>query len=222
MSENLAWEKWSTFSHNRYLEEAEKSSKPGSVAKMKAYFDAHYGKIGAKKQVAPEQAIDDSGFVESEIVSSSSSSSSSPALNPEMAFPIIHSTTNELRRSLSSPALIPETALPNICSTVGESPRNGDRNDIPNVETLLSVIVSSCDSSKTKGSQNEEASIVESSSSIDRNECPPEVQVYQCEDAEENDCITKSCIEIKVNPSTDALDSGIILTTPEREVTIEV
>ncbi|OMO60367.1 hypothetical protein CCACVL1_24210 [Corchorus capsularis] len=42
MSESLAWEKWSTFSHNRYLEEVEKFSKPGSVAEKKAYFEAHY------------------------------------------------------------------------------------------------------------------------------------------------------------------------------------
>uniref|UniRef100_A0A2P2K116 Uncharacterized protein MANES_12G017400 n=1 Tax=Rhizophora mucronata TaxID=61149 RepID=A0A2P2K116_RHIMU len=52
MSEPLAWEKWSTFSHNRYLEEAEKFSKPGSVAQMKAYFEAHYKNRVAKKTVA--------------------------------------------------------------------------------------------------------------------------------------------------------------------------
>lgn len=49
VSESLAWEKWSSFSQNRYLEEAEKYSKPGSVAEKKAYFEAHYKKIAAKK-----------------------------------------------------------------------------------------------------------------------------------------------------------------------------
>ncbi|XP_059448068.1 protein WVD2-like 7 isoform X3 [Corylus avellana] len=49
MSESLAWEKWSTFSHNRYLEEVVKFSKPGSVAQKKAYFEAHYKKKAAER-----------------------------------------------------------------------------------------------------------------------------------------------------------------------------
>ncbi|XP_062149842.1 protein WVD2-like 7 isoform X2 [Alnus glutinosa] len=49
MSESLAWEKWSAFSHNRYLEEVEKFSKPGSVAQKKAYFEAHYKKKAAER-----------------------------------------------------------------------------------------------------------------------------------------------------------------------------
>ncbi|KAG5521944.1 hypothetical protein RHGRI_034236 [Rhododendron griersonianum] len=51
-SESLDWEKRSCFSNNRYLEEAEKSSKPGSVAEKKAYFEAHYKRIAAKKAAA--------------------------------------------------------------------------------------------------------------------------------------------------------------------------
>ncbi|KAM7269777.1 hypothetical protein ACFE04_025274 [Oxalis oulophora] len=45
----LSWEKWSTFSPNKYLEEVEKCATPGSVAQKKAYFEAHYKKIAAKK-----------------------------------------------------------------------------------------------------------------------------------------------------------------------------
>ena len=41
MSESLAWEKWSTFSHNKYVEEAERYARPGSVAQKKAFFEAH-------------------------------------------------------------------------------------------------------------------------------------------------------------------------------------
>ncbi|KAK7312013.1 hypothetical protein RJT34_10550 [Clitoria ternatea] len=57
MSETLDWGKWSTFSHNRYVEEAEKYSKPGSVAAMKAYFEAHYKKKAAERAAAliPEE-----------------------------------------------------------------------------------------------------------------------------------------------------------------------
>lgn len=51
-SERLDWEKWSAFSHNRYLEEVEKFSKPGSVAQKKAYFEAHYKKKAAEKAAA--------------------------------------------------------------------------------------------------------------------------------------------------------------------------
>ncbi|XP_043706742.1 endochitinase A-like [Telopea speciosissima] len=52
LSESLDWEKWSSFSHNRYLEDVEKYSRPGSVAQKKAYFEAHYKKIAAKKAAA--------------------------------------------------------------------------------------------------------------------------------------------------------------------------
>ncbi|XP_062110549.1 protein WVD2-like 7 isoform X2 [Humulus lupulus] len=52
MSEPLAWEKWSAFTHNRYLEEVERYSKPGSVAEKKAYFEAHYKKKAAERAAA--------------------------------------------------------------------------------------------------------------------------------------------------------------------------
>ncbi|XP_022134473.1 protein WVD2-like 7 isoform X2 [Momordica charantia] len=51
-SESLAWEKWSTFSQNRYVEEAEKFSRPGSVAQKKAFFEAHYKKVAAQRAAA--------------------------------------------------------------------------------------------------------------------------------------------------------------------------
>ncbi|ESQ34481.1 hypothetical protein EUTSA_v10007872mg [Eutrema salsugineum] len=46
--EDLSWEKRSSFSHNRYLEEAEKFSKPGSVTQMRAHFEAHFKKKGIR------------------------------------------------------------------------------------------------------------------------------------------------------------------------------
>lgn len=48
----LSWEKWSTFSPNKYLEEVGKCSTPGSVAQKKAFFEAHYKKIAAMKAEA--------------------------------------------------------------------------------------------------------------------------------------------------------------------------
>ncbi|KAL6952560.1 hypothetical protein U1Q18_002157 [Sarracenia purpurea var. burkii] len=41
-AESLSWERRSAFSHNKYLEEVEKYSKPGSVTEKKAYFEAHF------------------------------------------------------------------------------------------------------------------------------------------------------------------------------------
>ncbi|KAE9613423.1 hypothetical protein Lalb_Chr05g0217291 [Lupinus albus] len=48
-NESLSWEKWSSFCPNKYLEEVEKCATPGSVAQKKAYFEAHYKKIAARK-----------------------------------------------------------------------------------------------------------------------------------------------------------------------------
>ncbi|XP_030453147.1 protein WVD2-like 7 [Syzygium oleosum] len=42
--EPLAWERRSSFSHNRYLEEVEKFSRPGSVNEKKALLEAHFKK----------------------------------------------------------------------------------------------------------------------------------------------------------------------------------
>ncbi|XP_050233940.1 protein WVD2-like 7 [Mercurialis annua] len=47
-SEELCWERRSSFSHNKYLEEAEKHSKPGLVTEKKAYFEAHFKKKGMR------------------------------------------------------------------------------------------------------------------------------------------------------------------------------
>ncbi|XP_021731176.1 proteoglycan 4-like isoform X1 [Chenopodium quinoa] len=47
--DSLCWERWSTFPTNKYLEEVEKCSTPGSVAQKKAYFEAHYKRIAARK-----------------------------------------------------------------------------------------------------------------------------------------------------------------------------
>lgn len=66
MSESLSWEKWSSFNHNRYMEEVKKYSKPGSVAQKKAYFEAHYKRAAAQKAEAAlseqENAMPNSAF----------------------------------------------------------------------------------------------------------------------------------------------------------------
>lgn len=44
----MSWERRSSFSHNKYLEEAERFSKPGSVTQMRAHFEAHFKKKGIR------------------------------------------------------------------------------------------------------------------------------------------------------------------------------
>ncbi|KAA8548182.1 hypothetical protein F0562_004557 [Nyssa sinensis] len=68
MSESLDWDKWSTFSQNRFVEEAKRYAQPGSVAQKKAFFEAHYKRIAAKKAAAlHEQANATNNTTEPEI-----------------------------------------------------------------------------------------------------------------------------------------------------------
>ncbi|KAI4387717.1 hypothetical protein MLD38_000129 [Melastoma candidum] len=55
-SESPSWDRWSSFPCNRYVEEAEKFSRPGSVAQKKAFFEAHYKNMAARKKAAEEAA----------------------------------------------------------------------------------------------------------------------------------------------------------------------
>lgn len=82
MTEPLAWEKWSAFSHNRYLEEVEKFSKPGSVAQKKAYFEAHYKRKAAERAAALLETVNavTSNVSESVIDKNSEDSSPDPCL----------------------------------------------------------------------------------------------------------------------------------------------
>ncbi|XP_073046919.1 uncharacterized protein [Primulina eburnea] len=52
MTESLSWERWSTFSQKKYVEEAERYAQPGSVAQKKAFFEAHYKRIASQKAAA--------------------------------------------------------------------------------------------------------------------------------------------------------------------------
>ncbi|XP_010436008.1 PREDICTED: protein WVD2-like 7 [Camelina sativa] len=59
VTENLEWGRWSSFSHKKYVDEAEKFSQPGSVAQKKAFFEAHYKRIAeAKKAKAADESFE--------------------------------------------------------------------------------------------------------------------------------------------------------------------
>ncbi|KAJ6792792.1 protein WVD2-like 7 isoform X1 [Iris pallida] len=51
--ESLSWERRSSFSHNRYLEEVEKYSTPGSVTQKRAILEAHF----KKKPLVPHTSL---------------------------------------------------------------------------------------------------------------------------------------------------------------------
>ena len=55
-NDSVSWEKWSAFSPNKYLEEVEKCATPGSVAQKKAYFEALYKNVAARKAELLAQA----------------------------------------------------------------------------------------------------------------------------------------------------------------------
>lgn len=71
MSESLSWEKWSSFTQNRYLEEVEKYAKPGSVAEKKAYFEARYKKKAAQKAAAAAASLEQQNGAVNDIPESS-------------------------------------------------------------------------------------------------------------------------------------------------------
>lgn len=52
--ESLSWERRSSFSHNRYLEEVEKYSTPGSVTQKRAILEAHF----KKKPLVPQTSLE--------------------------------------------------------------------------------------------------------------------------------------------------------------------
>ncbi|XP_019451154.1 PREDICTED: protein WVD2-like 7 isoform X2 [Lupinus angustifolius] len=89
MSESMAWEKWSSFSHNRYVEEAERYAKPGSVAQKKAFFEAHYKKLAAQKAAAAAALLEQANNAaapnnEGEVVDSISTLDSQTSPNSKM------------------------------------------------------------------------------------------------------------------------------------------
>ncbi|XP_077220385.1 protein WVD2-like 7 [Tasmannia lanceolata] len=69
-AESLCWERRSSFSHNRYLEEVEKCSKPGSVIEKKAYFEAHFKRKALLREASSEcqNEVDEQTTSENEIL----------------------------------------------------------------------------------------------------------------------------------------------------------
>ncbi|XP_016561661.1 protein WVD2-like 7 isoform X1 [Capsicum annuum] len=127
MSESLDWEKWSTFSHRRYVEEAERYAKPGSVAQKKAFFEAHYKKIAAQKAAALlEQANQENP--NSEIIKNTATDSASLAKPPhvEVNLEQVHENPDALTTdSMVKASVSVAEGVANVEETESESPAEG-------------------------------------------------------------------------------------------------
>ncbi|KAM1300251.1 hypothetical protein EV1_011592 [Malus domestica] len=83
---SLSWEKWSTFSPNKYLEEVEKCATPGSVAQKRAYFEAHYKRVAARK--AEEMMEQEKQLRDGDTFRSDSDQTSGDQMDSEVHFEI--------------------------------------------------------------------------------------------------------------------------------------
>lgn len=194
MSESLAWEKWSTFSHNRYLEEAEKYSKPGSVAKMKAYFEAHYKRIGAKKQAAQEQASDAPSSFEQEVQDNVYDSSS---LNLGAAEANAYPSTHESPVNKTPDVEVP---LGVVVSSCGSSTETKDLQNVGTNDVEMGEMVT-----YSTGSHGQ-------------------AEIYQSKDPEVNINVSESTSEneMNANESNDAMESNFVVATLEMKVPVLV
>ncbi|PPD71959.1 hypothetical protein GOBAR_DD31142 [Gossypium barbadense] len=101
-NDSLSWEKWSTFSPNKYLEEVEKCATPGSVAQKKAFFEEHYKKIAARKA----ELLQETNLVNEE--------------EPQIATPCQNSWVEELKQKIDSTVQSEEKQ--EIMGSIVESP----------------------------------------------------------------------------------------------------
>ncbi|GAB4829308.1 hypothetical protein Ancab_018978 [Ancistrocladus abbreviatus] len=227
ISESLAWEKRSTFSRNRYLEEAEKYSKPGSVAKMKAFFEAHHKRVASKKEAAllEEANKEAKGVTKLEVrdANQNSSSSESEMTTAENHPFIDQCQQNKATQMVSVSGATVDSCITKISVTESENEsggktvgNNGDNechkgDNIPNRKSVSGVTVDSSSLmtpvEESKINQTEGINIAE-------NECCPESSAQfeknQHEDADKHDVITvnpKRKVLIKTAVNQKHLDS---------------
>ncbi|KAI9080827.1 hypothetical protein K1719_037136 [Acacia pycnantha] len=141
MSEGLDWEKWSVFSHKRYVEEAEKFSKPGSVAEKKAYFEAHYKKKAAQKAAASVQEAD--GSSNSSIQMNSKENINVTVIEQHEKYNFSYADTNEDKRDIQqceveiSKVVLPkDMPQPLVDPKVKDFVMVGNSNQFDNVEKV--------------------------------------------------------------------------------------
>ncbi|KAB2090736.1 hypothetical protein ES319_A03G142400v1 [Gossypium barbadense] len=151
MSEPLAWEKWSTFSHNRYLEEVEKFSKPGSVAQKKAFFEAHYKRRAAMRAAA---LLEQANVVTND-------ASQMGTINAASVDPLSHTDLANSDASLSADQPEKNVSNAEIINTVGVYAGNlsvgRENTDITNAEQGPAVMEEDVNMKKCDQIENSEA-----------------------------------------------------------------
>ncbi|TYH25336.1 hypothetical protein ES288_A03G160100v1 [Gossypium darwinii] len=151
MSEPLAWEKWSTFSHNRYLEEVEKFSKPGSVAQKKAFFEAHYKRRAAMRAAA---LLEQANVVTND-------ASQMGTINAASVDPLSHTDLANSDASLSADQPEKNVSNAEIINTVGVYAGNlsvgRENTDITNAEQGPAVMEEDVNMEKCDQIENSEA-----------------------------------------------------------------
>ena len=153
MSESLAWEKWSTFSHNRYLEEAEKFSKPGSVAQKRAYFEAHYKRKAAERAAALVEEANAAACNVSESETSDKHHNDS-FMDSELVEADSRKAVDEPHVEDAPNAAICYSAEMNVCN--------------PNVEELETTKVEAAEAVMVEGVDVEDSALVENIDQIEK------------------------------------------------------
>ncbi|CAF1860136.1 unnamed protein product [Brassica napus] len=103
-TESLEWGKWSSFSHKKYVDEAEKYSQPGSVAQKKAFFDVVIEVLDGLEE-KENHAEDESSSVEEErkSVTKNSSLFRSEAPDKAMELVVTRKTSENLMKNNEKP-----------------------------------------------------------------------------------------------------------------------
>lgn len=143
-NDSLSWEKWSTFSPNKYLEEVEKCATPGSVAKKKAYFEEHYKRIAARKAAellvqAQEKPVETKSFNSDDhnsgdLVGESNGLCSAEGDDEQETE--VNDTQIDVQQNDEPEIVMESQEKVEIDSTVGSSMLNKQEEIVPEVETL--------------------------------------------------------------------------------------
>ncbi|KAL2320224.1 hypothetical protein Fmac_029193 [Flemingia macrophylla] len=142
MSESLAWDKWSTFSHNRYVEEAERFTQPGSVAQKKAFFEAHYKKLAAQKEAALLEQANSASQTQQEHEAYNNHNSHMMSPKPKLVL-----QTAKLYNTNSNA----ETTLPQSDMLEGPQPEIDHRPFVRKLQNQLQKVDNSKDPSEEQG-----------------------------------------------------------------------
>ncbi|CAA0383715.1 unnamed protein product [Arabidopsis thaliana] len=184
-NETLAWARWSAFTQNRYLEEVERFTKPGSVAEKKAFFEAHFknrasGKAATQTKRIEQAKVKDSVKIVCDIPKDILVDSEVPlAVSREVS-------SNEVDSVVPSISVIDETGkVENLKSVVvpdegnstslsKERPPSSSGSKVSSSKLESSVVIEQDHSLKNTKKESSSSSTRSLSASKNRSRSPPE------------------------------------------------